>query len=305
MRRTCCSSRSRRTRRPSSSTCSAGGVERASAAGSWRPPAATRSSSRRWSRWRPRAARESPYRRRSRPCSLPVSTSSGPGSATCWSAVRSRARSFTAPPSRHSRMAASVDGELVALLRKDLVRPEQPLLPGRRRLPLPPPAHPRHRLRGVAQGDPRRAARALRRLARRQRKRAGRARRDPRLSPGAGLPLPRGARPPRRPRHGLGRTGGDASPRRRRPCPRARRRACGDPLALARVGALAGGRPESARRAARVGARRRASRAISIEPLRYSMRPSRPHERQATSGCSLAPGSPGSISSFSPLPNGG
>ena len=68
----------------------------------------------------------------------------------------------------------------------------------RGRLPLPPPADPRRRLRRAPQGRACRPARALRRLARRARRRPGRARRDRRLPPRAGVPLPAraGARRP-------------------------------------------------------------------------------------------------------------
>ena len=59
----------------------------------------------------------------------------------------------------------------------------------RRRLPLPPPADPRHGLRGAAEGHSRRAPRALRRLAGRAR-RAARAGRDRRLPPRAGRAVP-------------------------------------------------------------------------------------------------------------------
>ena len=48
--------------------------------------------------------------------------------------------------------------------RRDPARPGD--VRGRRRVPFPPPAHPRRRLRRAAEGDARRAARALRRLAR-------------------------------------------------------------------------------------------------------------------------------------------
>ena len=57
----------------------------------------------------------------------------------------------------------TVDGRLITLVRKDLVRPEPTVFAGRRRLPLPAPADPRRRLRGAAEGRAGRAARALRR----------------------------------------------------------------------------------------------------------------------------------------------
>ncbi len=84
----------------------------------------------------------------------------------------------------------------------------------RGRLPLPPSADPRCRLRRAPEGGPRRPARALRRLAGGARRRARRAGRDPRLPPRAGLPLPRRARDARGRRAGRG---GAAAPDRRRP----------------------------------------------------------------------------------------
>ena len=73
-------------------------------------------------------------------------------------------------PSRRRAGAGSgrrrqVSPRLVALVRKELIRPDQPAAPRRGRLPLPPPADPRRRLRRAAEGDPSRTARALRRLA--------------------------------------------------------------------------------------------------------------------------------------------
>jgi class 3 adenylate cyclase len=62
--------------------------------------------------------------------------------------------------------------------------------PRRRRVPLQASPHPRRRLRRPAQGDPRGAARTLRRLARGARGRPGRAGRGPRLPPRAGSSLP-------------------------------------------------------------------------------------------------------------------
>ena len=97
-----------------------------------------------------------------------------------------------------------VTTRLAALVRRQLIRTDRAQLRGRRRLPLPPPADSRRRLRRAPQGRPCRPARPLRRLARRARRRAGRARRDRRLPPRAGQPLSRGARAarprPRRPR---------------------------------------------------------------------------------------------------------
>ena len=81
-----------------------------------------------------------------------------------------------------------VTPRLAALVRKELIRPDTAAARGRGRLPLPPPADPRRGLRRAAEGDPRRAPRALRSLAGGARDRAGRAGRDPRLPPRAGLP---------------------------------------------------------------------------------------------------------------------
>ena len=77
---------------------------------------------------------------------------------------------------------------LAALVRKELIRPDQAAARRRRRVPLPPPPDPRCRLRGAAEGGARRAARALCGLARATRRGARRARRDP------GLPLRAGDR---------------------------------------------------------------------------------------------------------------
>ena len=78
---------------------------------------------------------------------------------------------------------------LAALVRSELIRPDRPQFAGRGRLPLPPPADPRRRLRRAPEGRPGRAARALRRLARAARRRPRRAGRDRRLPPRAGRPL--------------------------------------------------------------------------------------------------------------------
>ena len=90
---------------------------------------------------------------------------------------------------------AGVEAHLATLVRKELIRSTLADVPRRRGLPLPPPAHPRRRVRVAAEGDPRRAARALRRLARDARPR--RARRDRRLPPRAGAPLPSASSTPR------------------------------------------------------------------------------------------------------------
>ena len=88
----------------------------------------------------------------------------------------------------------AVASQLMSLVRKELIRPEVPTLPGRRRsasatpssATLPTPA---------AQGGALRPARALRRLARAGARRpARRGRGVPRLPPRAGPPLPRRAR---------------------------------------------------------------------------------------------------------------
>ena len=98
-----------------------------------------------------------------------------------------------------------VTPRLAALVRRELVRPDRPLAPARGRLPLPPPPDPRRRLRRPPQGDPRRPARPLRRLAGGARPEPGRAGRDRRLPPRAGLPVPRRSGPaPRRRAAGVG-----------------------------------------------------------------------------------------------------
>ena len=196
---------------------------RGCATGSWRPPAATRCSSRRWSRWQPRAASEVAV-----PPTIQALLAArldqldGRPSAACWSAARSRARSSTAAPSRLSRTAAAGRRRARALVRKDLVRPEQPLLPD----------DDAYRFRHLLIRDT--AYEALPKATRAELHErfadwlavnghgAGRARRDPRLPPRAGVPLPRGARSDRRPGHGARRAGGHASPRRWRSCARAR-----------------------------------------------------------------------------------
>ena len=81
-------------------------------------------------------------------------------------------------------------------------------LPVGGRLPVPARAHPRRRVSGDPEGDPRRPARAVRELARAHRGRAGeRAGGDPRLPPRAGLPLSRGARARRARRPASSRSG--------------------------------------------------------------------------------------------------
>ena len=115
-------------------------------------------------------------------------------SARCSSAARSRDRSSTAARSRRSRptirtcratrsgsCARSSSGRAAAASRRG-------------RLPLPAPADPRRGLRRAAEGDARRAPRALRRLARGARPDLVELRRDRRLPPRAGGAVPRRAR---------------------------------------------------------------------------------------------------------------
>ena len=107
-----------------------------------------------------------------------------------------------------------VTPRLAALVRKELIRPDRPQLAGEdgfrfRHLLIRDAAYD-----ALPEGDPRRAARALRRLAGAARRRARRAGRDPRLPPRAGLQLPRRARAARRRRAGRG---GAAAPDGRRP----------------------------------------------------------------------------------------
>ena len=93
---------------------------------------------------------------------------------------------------------SQVMARLTSLVRKELVRPDKSELPGEDAFRF------RHLLIRDAAYDalPKatraRAARALRRLAGRERARSGRAGRDPRLPPGAGMPLSRRARGGRR-----------------------------------------------------------------------------------------------------------
>ena len=51
-------------------------------------------------------------------------------SAPCSSAAPSRGRSSTAAPSRRSRPRSARDARLAALVRKELIRPDKPQLPG-------------------------------------------------------------------------------------------------------------------------------------------------------------------------------
>ena len=93
-------------------------------------------------------------------------------------------------------MLPALESHLSTLVRKELIRPDQPTFAERRRVSLPSLAHPRRRLRVAAEGDPSGVARAVRGLA--GPARAHRAGRDSRLPPGAGATLPRGARCGRR-----------------------------------------------------------------------------------------------------------
>ena len=86
-----------------------------------------------------------------------------------------------------------VPGHLLSLVRKEMIRPDQPTYPRRGGLPLSPSADPRRRLRLASQGDASRAPRIIRRLARPacEPRRTGR---DRRLPPRARVPQPGGAR---------------------------------------------------------------------------------------------------------------
>ena len=84
-------------------------------------------------------------------------------SVVCSSAARSRARCSTAARSRLSVPRDSDAAARLPLVRKELVRPDTPRVRRRRRVSLPPHPDPRRGLRRVAEGDSRRAARAVRR----------------------------------------------------------------------------------------------------------------------------------------------
>ena len=110
--------------------------------------------------------------------------------------ARARRRRGRGLPPRRRAGAVRTTGRSAAAgrARPQGADPSRPLAaPRRGRLSLPPPVHPRRRLRRAAEGDARRAARALRRLAGGARRRPGRAGRDPRLPPRAGRPLQAGA----------------------------------------------------------------------------------------------------------------
>ena len=202
----------------------------------------------------------------------------GPGDAAAG-----RARAPGADPSRHGAVRA------------------------RGRLPLPPPADPRRRLRRAPEVVAGGAARALRGLAGAARRRAGRAGRDPRLPPRAGRPLPARARTAR---PDPGRSRRRAARGRRPPRALARRRA------RRRRAARAGARADPAgapRRRARARPRRGA---LSGQPARPQRSPTpppsgrgRPATRQArrspvsappTTACSSRPIRPSTSWSRSP-----
>ena len=167
-----------------------------------RRPAATHCSSRRCWRWPARRGSRGCCRRRCRRCSLHASISSTRPSAACSSAARSRGRCSTAAPCRRSPRRAPVTPRLAALVRKELIRPDQPTL-----------GEDGFRFRHLLIRDA--AYDALPKATRAElherfagwlssRRRARRAGRDPRLPPRAGLRLPRRARDARRRRVGRG-----------------------------------------------------------------------------------------------------
>ena len=184
-----------------------------------RQPAVRRGDGRDGSRERRAKSR---CRRRSRHCSPRGSTSSAPAERDVLERGAVEGQVFHRTAVAALADGGPVDGELVALVRKDLVRPEQPLLP----------EDDAYRFRHLLIRDT--AYEALPKATRaelherfadwlaRQRQGAGRARRDSRLPPRAGLPLPRGARSARRPGHGARRAGRHTPPRRWRSCARAR-----------------------------------------------------------------------------------
>src|SRR6266540_2866412 len=98
---------------------------------SGRHPKATRCSSRRW--WRSFGRRRTERllsRLRSRRCSPRASTSSNRMSGRCSSAARSKAGSSTGGRCRPWPEEPQVMARLTALVRKELVRPDKPQLPG-------------------------------------------------------------------------------------------------------------------------------------------------------------------------------
>ena len=108
-------------------------------------------------------------RRRSRHCSPPASTASSRRNARRSSARPSSvsaSRWRRSPRSFPPRLADRLPQLVLALVRKELVRPDPPARVGRGGISLSPRAHPRGSLRASAEGDAGGAARALRRLAR-------------------------------------------------------------------------------------------------------------------------------------------
>ena len=160
---------------------------------------------------------------------------------------------------RLPRARPALEDGLLALVRRDLIRPEAADVRRRGGLPLPSRPDPRRRLSLAAEERARRPARALRRLARADgRGPAARVRGDRRLSPRAGLPVPRRARLARRARRLARRPGVRAARGGRAAGARPQRPARGDRPARAGVPA-APHRRSTADRAAR-RARRRADR---------------------------------------------
>ena len=110
----------------------------------------------------------------------------------------------------------ALEDGLLALVRRDLIRPDSRGLRRRGGLPLPPRPDPRRRLSLAAEERAGRPARALRRLARADgRGPAARVRGDRRLPPRAGLPVPRRARIARLARRRARRPGVASGSRRR------------------------------------------------------------------------------------------
>ena len=169
------------------------------ARGSARRPRGIRSSSSRCWRWSPsRRTATSSCRRRSRRCWRRASTSSTPAERDVLERGAVEGNVFhRGGVEALAPEEPDVPTSLMALVRKELVRPDRAQLPGDdafrfRHLLIRDAAYD-----GAAEGRARGAARALRRLARDARHRARRVRRDPRLPPRAGASLPRRARAPR------------------------------------------------------------------------------------------------------------
>ena len=258
---------------------SAGPPTSACAGESSRRQRATRSSSRRWWRWWSTAATSPSSRRQSTRCwqldQLP------PGSASCWSGPRSRAQVFhwgaLRAPTRRARAldASKHSSRSSSCSTRDHIR-------GAGRFRLPPPPHPRCRLRGATEANPRRAAPALRALARRAWRRPG-ARGARRLSPRAELSVRGRARRRGRARAGRGQAGGRPADG-RATCLRPRRygRSCRPPAP--------GGGPARDRSAPQAGASARAGRAFGSPatrtmPRRCCARRSKRQRRPAIAAC--------------------